>query len=81
MGLYLAHHPTTIAIVAGNFATLSMLTKNSFMDEIKQYVQTARAKGLAEKQVLYGHVFRNAMLIIIAASPLPLSACSSPVCY
>ena len=60
----------TIAIVAGNFATLSMLTKNSFIDEIrKQYVQTARAKGLAEKQVLYGHVFRNAMLIIIAGFP------------
>ena len=60
----------TIAIVAGNFATLSMLTKNSFMDEIrKQYVQTARAKGLAAKQVLYGHVFRNAMLIIIAGFP------------
>jgi microcin C transport system permease protein len=60
----------TIAIVVGNFATLSMLTKNSFMDEIrKQYVQTARAKGLSEKQVLYGHVFRNAMLIIIAGFP------------
>ena len=60
----------TFAIVAGSFATLTMLTKNSFMDEIrKQYVQTARAKGLSEKQVLYGHVFRNAMLIIIAGFP------------
>ena len=60
----------TIAIVIGNFATLAMLTKNSFLDEIsKQYVQTARAKGLTEKQVLYGHVFRNAMLIIIAGFP------------
>ena len=60
----------TLAIVAGSFATLTMLTKNSFMDEIrKQYVQTARAKGLSEKQVLYGHVFRNAMLIIIAGFP------------
>ena len=61
----------TIAIVIGNFATLTMLTKNSFLDEIsKQYVQTARAKGLTEKQVLYGHVFRNGMLIIIAGFPV-----------
>ena len=60
----------TIAIVVGSFATLTMLTKNSFMDEIsKQYVQTARAKGLTDKRVLYGHVFRNAMLIIIAGFP------------
>lgn len=60
----------TLAIVIGSFATLTMLTKNSFLDEIsKQYVQTARAKGLTEKQVLYGHVFRNAMLIIIAGFP------------
>lgn len=58
------------AMVVGSFATLTMLTKNSFLDEInKQYVLTARAKGLAEKQVLYGHVFRNAMLIIIAGFP------------
>lgn len=58
------------AMVIGSFATLTMLTKNSFLDEInKQYVVTARAKGLAEKQVLYGHVFRNAMLIIIAGFP------------
>ena len=61
----------TVAIVIGNFATLTMLTKNSFLDEIsKQYVQTARAKGLTEKQVLYGHVFRNGMLIIIAGFPV-----------
>ncbi|HEX5678554.1 MAG TPA: microcin C ABC transporter permease YejB [Alcanivorax sp.] len=66
------HHITlpTLAIVVGNFATLTMLTKNSFLDEIsKQYVQTARAKGLDENGVLYGHVFRNAMLIIIAGFP------------
>src|SRR5699024_5017734 len=60
----------TIAIVIGSFATLTMLTKNSFMDEIgKQYVLTARAKGLNERQVLYRHVFRNAMLIVIAGFP------------
>ena len=47
-----------------------MLTKNSFLDEIqKQYVITARSKGLKEKQILYGHVFRNAMLIVIAGFP------------
>ena len=47
-----------------------MLTKNSFLDEInKQYVITARAKGLSERRVLYGHVFRNAMLIVIAGFP------------
>ena len=52
------------------FASLTMLTKNRFLDEIhKQYVLTARAKGLSEKQVLYGHVFRNAMLIVIAGFP------------
>ncbi|WP_245868861.1 microcin C ABC transporter permease YejB, partial [Vibrio fujianensis] len=55
------------AMVIGGFATLSMLTKNSFLDEInKQYVVTARAKGLDERTILYKHVFRNAMLIIIA---------------
>ncbi|MBQ0754123.1 MAG: microcin C ABC transporter permease YejB [Gammaproteobacteria bacterium] len=60
----------TIAIVIGSFAPLTMLTKNSFLDEIsKQYVQTARAKGLKENQVLYRHVFRNAMLIVIAGFP------------
>ncbi len=58
------------ASVISSFAMLTMLTKNSFLDEIgKQYVVTARAKGLTEKQVLYGHVFRNAMLIIIAGFP------------
>lgn len=61
------------ALVIGSFATLTMLTKNSFLDEIgKQYVVTARAKGLKENQVLYGHVFRNAMLIIIAGIPAAL---------
>ncbi len=59
-----------LAYTIGGFATLTMLTKNSFLDEInKQYVQTARAKGLSESQVLYGHVFRNAMLIIISGFP------------
>jgi microcin C transport system permease protein len=52
------------------FTTMTFLTKNSFLDEIrKQYVMTARAKGLKENQVLYGHVFRNAMLLIIAGFP------------
>ena len=59
-----------LAYTIGGFATLTMLTKNSFLDEInRQYVQTARAKGLSESQVLYGHVFRNAMLIIISGFP------------
>lgn len=58
------------AMVIGGFAGLTMLTKNSFLDEIsKQYVITARAKGLEEKKVLYSHVFRNAMLIIISGFP------------
>ncbi len=58
------------ASVVSSFAMLTMLTKNSFLDEIgKQYVITARAKGLTEQQVLYRHVFRNAMLIIIAGFP------------
>src|SRR5690606_19474889 len=58
------------ALVLSAFATTTLLTKNSFLDEIrKQYVITARAKGLSEGQVLYGHVFRNAMLIIIAGFP------------
>ncbi|MBV8548430.1 MAG: microcin C ABC transporter permease YejB [Alphaproteobacteria bacterium] len=58
------------AMVIGGFASLTMLTKNSFLDEInKQYVLTARAKGLPESRVLYGHVFRNAMLIVIAGFP------------
>ena len=60
----------TIALTISSFATLTLLTKNSFLDEIKkQYVITARAKGLSEKRVLYGHVFRNAMLIVIAGFP------------
>ncbi|NKB28508.1 MAG: microcin C ABC transporter permease YejB [Rhodobacteraceae bacterium] len=59
-----------IASTISAFATLTLLTKNSFLDEIrKQYVVTARAKGLAESRVLYGHVFRNAMLIVIAGFP------------
>lgn len=58
------------AYTIGGFATLTLLTKNSFLDEInKQYVTTAKAKGLTDKQVLYGHVFRNGMLIIIAGFP------------
>ncbi|MCR8921778.1 microcin C ABC transporter permease YejB [Dasania sp. GY-MA-18] len=58
------------AYTIGGFATLTMLTKNSFLDEInKQYVITARAKGLTEQKILYGHVFRNGMLIIIAGFP------------
>lgn len=61
------------AMVIGSFATLTMLTKNCFLDEIgKQYVVTARAKGLSENRVLYGHVFRNAMLLIIAGFPAAL---------
>ena len=63
----------TLPVLAGSigaFTGLSMLTKNSFLDEIKkQYVVTARAKGLPERRVLYGHVFRNAMLIVIAGFP------------
>ena len=59
-----------LAMVIGGFASLTMLTKNSFLDEInKPYVLTARAKGLSEHQVLYRHVFRNAMLIVIAGFP------------
>ncbi|KGJ02799.1 microcin C transport system permease protein [Paracoccus halophilus] len=59
-----------ISITIASFATLTLLTKNSFLDEInKQYVMTARAKGLTERRVLYGHVFRNAMLIVIAGFP------------
>ncbi len=58
------------ALAVSSFATMTLLTKNSFLDEIKkQYVTTARAKGLTEKRVLYGHVFRNAMLIVIAGFP------------
>ena len=58
------------ALVVGGFAGLTMLTKNSFLEEInKQYVVTARAKGLGRRRVLYGHVFRNAMLIVVAGFP------------
>ena len=60
-------------MVISGFASLTMLTKNCFLDEIsKQYVLTARAKGLSENRVLYGHVFRNAMLIVIAGLPATL---------
>lgn len=68
---YLWHMALPItALTVGGFATLTMLTKNSFLEEIsKQFVLTARAKGLSEVRVLYGHVFRNAMLIVIAGFP------------
>ncbi len=60
----------TVALVAGGFAGLTILTKNCFLDEIKkQYVTTARAKGAGPGRVLYGHVFRNAMLLIVAGFP------------
>ncbi len=60
----------TIAMTIGGFASLTMLTKNSFLEEIRKlYVLTARAKGASETQVLYGHVFRNAMLLVIAGFP------------
>lgn len=66
------HHialPVT-AMVIGGFASLTMLTKNSFLEELnKPYVLTARAKGLSQNRILYGHVFRNAMLIVIAGFP------------
>jgi microcin C transport system permease protein len=52
------------------FATMTLLTKNSFLEELrKQYVLTARAKGCTERQVLYGHIFRNAMMLVIAGFP------------
>ena len=67
-----------LASVISSFATLTLLTKNSFLDEIrKQYVVTAKAKGLPESRVLYGHVFRNAMMIVIAGFPGCFWACSS----
>jgi len=68
---YLWHMVLPVAaMVISGFAGLTMLTKNSFLDEVnKQYVVTARAKGLEQNQVLYGHVFRNAMLIVIAGFP------------
>jgi microcin C transport system permease protein len=59
-----------LALTIGSFASLTMLTKNSFLDQInQQYVSTARAKGLTERRILYGHVFRNAMLIVISGIP------------
>jgi microcin C transport system permease protein len=59
-----------VALLVGGFATLTMLTKNSFLEEInKQYVTTARSKGLTKRRVLYGHVFRNAMLLVVAGFP------------
>ncbi|HEC14607.1 MAG TPA: microcin C ABC transporter permease YejB, partial [Rhodospirillales bacterium] len=62
-----------LSLVIGGFAGLTMLTKNSFMEEIhKQYVITARSKGLEENRILYGHVFRNAMLIVVAGFPSAL---------
>jgi microcin C transport system permease protein len=71
IGDYLWHITLPIlALVSGGFAGLTMLTKNSFLEEIgKQYVVTARAKGLTKRRVLYGHVFRNAMLIVVAGFP------------
>lgn len=58
------------ALVIGGFATLTLLTKNAFLGEIsRQYVVTARAKGLSERRVLYGHVFRNAILLVVAGLP------------
>src|SRR5216684_4310050 len=64
--------PITALVISG-FATLTMLTKNCFLEEInKQYVLTARAKGLAERRVLYSHVFRNAMLLVVAGFPAAL---------
>ena len=68
---YLWHLALPVTAMAiGGFASLTFLTKNSFLDEInKQYVTTARAKGLTERRVLYGHVFRNAMLIVISGFP------------
>ena len=63
----------TVALVAGGFASLTILTKNCFLEEIrKQYVVTARAKGAGERRVLYGHVFRNAMLLVVAGFPQAL---------
>jgi microcin C transport system permease protein len=59
-----------ISMSLSAFATMTLLTKNSFLDELrKQYVLTARAKGCSERQVLYGHIFRNAMLLVIAGFP------------
>ena len=68
--LSVAHRAADRRLVAGGFASLTMLTKNCFLEEIrKQYVVTARAKGASERRVLYGHVFRNAMLLVVAGFP------------
>jgi microcin C transport system permease protein len=67
------HHMTlpVLSMLIGSFATVTMLTKNAFIEEIgKQYVTTARAKGLRENRILYGHIFRNAMLIVVANFPV-----------
>ena len=74
IGDYFWHLALPIAaLTIGGFATLTMLTKNSFLEEIsKQFVLTARSKGLTESRVMYGHVFRNAMLIVIAGFPAAL---------
>lgn len=71
---YLWHMALPVfSLVIGGFAGLTILTKNSFMEEInKQYVLTARAKGLPERKILYGHIFRNAMLVVIAGFPAAL---------
>ena len=71
VGDYLWHLALPLtALTIGGFATLTMLTKNSFLEELnKPFVLTARSKGLTERRVLYGHVFRNAMLIVIAGFP------------
>ena len=64
--------PITALVISG-FASLTLLTKNTFLEEInKQYVITARSKGLSEKQVLFGHIFRNAMLVVVAGMPAAL---------
>ena len=63
----------TPKVQVGGFASLTLLTKNAFLNEItRQYVVTARAKGLSERRVLYGHVFRNAMLLVVAGIPQAL---------
>jgi len=71
IGDYLWHMVLPVsAMTVGGFASLTMLTKNSFLEEVgKQYVLTARAKGASEGRVLYGHVFRNAMLLVVATFP------------
>ncbi len=74
IGDYIWHLTLPVtALVIGGFAGLTMLTKNCFLDEInKQYVVTARAKGLGPRRVLYGHIFRNAMLLVVAGFPSAL---------